>query len=105
MNKFALVAALVAGTLAGGAAVAGDRPSPIDNDPNRINISCYRGALPTVAWDRANAVFIQDLMQVGYSYEKATVIAEHICRDEFGVRNAEHQVMRLKEVLRADPPR
>ncbi|MEM9248948.1 MAG: hypothetical protein AAGB05_09660 [Pseudomonadota bacterium] len=105
MKTSHMTAALLAFVMGSGAAFAAANPSPHDSDPSKINISCYRGALKTVAWDRANSVFIEDLIQLGYSYEKATVIAEHICRDEYGVRNPPHQIEQLREILRTDPPR
>ncbi len=105
MKTSRIVAALLATLIGSGAAMASDTPSPHNSDPNTINISCYRGALKTVAWDRANSVFIEDLKQIGYSYERATVIAEHVCRDEYGVRNPSHQIEQLREILRTDPPR
>ncbi|MEM1428752.1 MAG: hypothetical protein AAGG09_04770 [Pseudomonadota bacterium] len=103
MDKSIMIAALLAGSVLAAPAQARD-PSPHDSDPNTINISCYRGWMDAVAWDRANSVFINDLLQLGYSYEKATVIAEHICRDEYGVRNPDHQRKQLREVLRTNPP-
>jgi len=103
MNKSTMMAALMAGIVGASPALA-TGPSPHDDDPNTVNISCYRGWVDAVAWDRANSVFIDDLRQLGYSFQEATVIAEHICRDEFGVRNPAHQIEQLREVLRTNPP-
>lgn len=100
------MSALLAGAVSVSASVASasDLPSPSDNDPSKINISCYRGAMKTVAWDRPNAVFLDDLVQLGYSREMASNIGERVCRDEYGVRNPDHQVRSLLKILRESPP-
>lgn len=98
------VPAVMAGVMAAGAASAQSMPSPHDNDPLTITISCYRGPSQTVAWDRPNSVFIEDLIQLGYSRAEASVIGEHICRDEYGVRNPSHQRAQLRQILAEDPP-
>lgn len=104
MKKTFLVVMLAAG-LSSHQAVANDTPSAPDNDPNRINVSCYRGPLKTVAWDRPNAVFIEDLVQLGYDYEVAHAIGERVCRDEYGVGNGEHKIATLRRILAENPPR
>lgn len=80
-------------------------PSPTDSDASRITISCFRGIVKDVIWDRPNAVFVDDLTQLGYSYPTAHAIAERVCRDEYGVRNPEHQAATLLEILAETPPR
>jgi hypothetical protein len=107
MNKVKIASAALAGALAltAPAAVAQSVPSPHDEDPTKITISCYRGWLAdTVAWDRPNSVFVEDLVQLGYSRDQAMVIGEHICRDEYGVNNPSHQRAQLVRILREDPP-
>ena len=107
MNR-TLILALVAGLcvpVATSALAKGDTPARPDSSPKgTINVSCYRGALKTVAWDRPNAVFIEDLRKVGYSYEEATNIGERVCRDEWGVDNPEHKIDTLRQILRETPP-
>lgn len=107
MKLTSLAPALAAGLLAASATLASAQnlPSPHNSDPNLVNISCYRGWLDTVAWDRPNSVFVEDLVQLGYTRSKATVIGEQICRDEYGVRNPQHQIAQLRQILRDDPPR
>ena len=106
MERTLLASALAAGLLAAGATAAAAQalPAPHDDDPARITISCYRGWLQTVAWDRPNSVFIEDLVQLGYSRAEATVIGEHICRDEYGLGDPAHQRAQLRDILRQDPP-
>ncbi|WP_068109810.1 hypothetical protein [Tropicimonas marinistellae] len=106
MNVNYLIAAMVAGAsvFATGNALADDLPSPSDNDRMTINVSCYRGALKTVAWDRPNAVFIDDLLQLGYTPEQADAIGNRVCRDEYGVGNGAHKIETLKKLLKEIPP-
>ena len=108
MNRNFLLAVLAAGlcTQFASDAQAQSMPSPSDNDPNRINVSCYRGPLRnTVAWDRPNAVFVEDLIQLGYTYPEAHAIGERVCRDEYGVVNSEHKIATLMSILKESPPR
>lgn len=108
MNLSMIVPAVAAGVLAvsGSVASAQNLPSPHDSVASKITISCYRGWLrDTVAWDRPNSVFVEDLVQLGYSRNDATVIGEQVCRDEYGVNNADHQRSQLLQILRDEPPR
>jgi len=107
MKLTSLAPALAAGLIAASATTASAQsmPSPHNDDPGLINISCYRGWLETVAWDRPNSVFVEDLVQLGYTRDQAMVIGEQICRDEYGVRNPSHQISQLRQILRDDPPR
>lgn len=75
-----------------------------DGDPNKLRVSCYRGALRTVAWDRPNAVFIMDLLQLGYDNDEAAMLAELVCRNIRGVRNPEYQTQRMRLILQKHPP-
>lgn len=84
---------------------AKDMPSRPDTDPSKITISCFRGPLRVVAWDRPNAVFIDDLVQLGYSRPEAHAIGERVCRDEYGVYNPEYQLQSLGRILAQTPPR
>ena len=54
-----------------------------------ITVSCWRGPWEEVIWDRPNAVFIDSLVNVGYSYERASAIAHRVCRDQDLVGNPE----------------
>ena len=87
--------------------IASAAPSRPDSSPDgTINISCYRGALrSTVAWDRPNAVFVEDLVAYGYSWEQAHSIGMRLCRDEWGIGNAQHKIDSLKKIMRDTPVR
>ncbi|SDK95834.1 hypothetical protein [Aliiruegeria lutimaris] len=106
--KKTIIAALVTGLALpmASAALADSLDSPVDNNPHQINVSCYRGAFTNVvAWDRPNPVFIEDLVEIGYSYPEAASIGERICRDIRGVRDGEHRINALRQILRESPPR
>ncbi|MDV7141619.1 hypothetical protein R3X27_02880 [Tropicimonas sp. TH_r6] len=106
--KTTLMVALLAGLAipAGTAAFArGDTPSKPDSSPKgTINISCYRGIARTVAWDRPNAVFVEDLIKYGYGFKEAHIIGERVCRDEWGVGDHGHMKETLLRLLRESPP-
>ena len=105
--KTSLMVALVAGLAMplASSAFADSRGSEIDKNPNKINVSCYRGALRSaVAWDRPNPVFIEDLVQIGYTYPEAASIGERICRDIRGVGDGKYRVNRMRDILRETPP-
>ncbi len=103
--QFAVLAAGLALLGTDPASARSDTPSePTSSPKGTINVSCYRGPLKTVAWDRPNAVFIEDLRRYGYSFEQAHVIGERVCRDEYGVDNAQHKIETLKRLLREVRP-
>lgn len=80
------------------------KPSPSDDNPGQIRISCYRGPLREVIWDRPNAVFIDDLVQIGYSLSEASWLAERVCRDEYGVYDEAYIVDRFRILMKQNPP-
>lgn len=86
-------------------ASAQEFPSPSDDDANQITISCFRGPTKHVVWDRPNAVFLDDLRQLGYSRGQAKTIGDRVCRDEYGVENHDHMRAVLKEVMADTKPR
>lgn len=83
---------------------AQDLPFPIDDDPNKVHVSCYRGYFRTVAWDRPNSVFVEDLVQLGYTFPQADAIGAAICRDERGVRNKRYMRERFIDIYATYPP-
>ena len=97
--------ALVLGGLFGTDASAQDMPTKPGSEPGVITISCFRGPTVDVIWDRPNAVFIEDLVRLGYTYPEAHSIGERICRDEYGVRDSGHMKSSLLEILRKSPPK
>ena len=100
-------AALVLACLAGSSGSAGPKkasPTKPGTDGNAITISCYRGPTTTVIWDRPNAVFIHDLVKIGYTYPQAHAIGERICRDEHGLDQHEYLITSLRQIMATTPP-
>ncbi len=102
MRKVLLLAPLAAALAA--PAVASEMPSQPGGDSGAITISCYRGPLRDVIWDRPNAVFIDSLMRRGYSIEQAEAIGNRVCRDEYGVFDPDHMVETLTRLLARTRP-
>jgi len=69
-----------------------------------ITISCFRGPWQGVIWDRPNAVFIDSLVNAGYTYPEAHAIAERVCRDHAGVGSPETMRAAMSNILAASPP-
>lgn len=80
-------------------------PTKPGTNPSAITISCYRGPTSGVVWDRPNAVFVEDLVRVGYTYPQAHAIGERVCRDEYGVGNHEHMRTSLLNIMASTPAR
>ena len=76
-----LIAAALLTTLAAPAAAEMSPRRGADGSVT-IVVSCFRGPMKVVAWDRPNAVFVDSLVAAGYGYEEASAVAERICRDE-----------------------
>ena len=85
------------------ASLADTMPTKPGSNPSAITISCYRGPTSGVVWDRPNAVFVEDLVRIGYSYPQAAAIGERVCRDEYGVGNHDHMRMSLLNILATTP--
>lgn len=68
-------------------------------------ISCYRGPFTAVAWDRPNAVFVDDLIEYGYTPTQAIAIGKRVCRDEWGVHNEEYLKQTLLRIISEQPPK
>lgn len=60
---------------------------PGARDGTTIVVSCFRGPMKVVVWDRPTTRFVDSLVDVGYSYGDALAIGERICRDETLVGN------------------
>ncbi|OWU70547.1 hypothetical protein ATO3_19995 [Marinibacterium profundimaris] len=84
-------------------AAALDYPTRPGTAPNQITISCFRGLVDAVVWDRPNAVFVDDLVRIGYEYPQAYAIAQTVCRDEYGVNNPGYMTQRLQQLMATTP--
>lgn len=86
------------------AAADNTRPTRPGSNPSVITISCFRGPTSTVIWDRPNAVFVEDLVRLGYTYPQAHAIGERVCRDEWGVHQPDYLKGTLYEIMAVTPP-
>ncbi|WP_425044613.1 hypothetical protein [Primorskyibacter sp. S87] len=102
-----LITGLAAATLfAADMTSAQTKPTQPGTTGNEFVISCYRGPWrDTVALDRPNAVFLDELMEYGYTPTQAISIGKRVCRDEYGVRNPEHLKATLAKLIKEQPPR
>ena len=69
-----------------------------------ITVSCYRGPWDDVIWDRPNPVFIDSLVNAGYSFPEAHAIAERVCRDPAAVGQSGVLRSTMNQILRTSPP-
>ncbi len=105
MKAYLVAGIVLASTVvASGSALAQQRPTKPGTDGYNITISCFRGPTRDVIWDRPNAVFVEDLVKVGYSYPQAHAIGERICRDEWGVGQHDYMRTSLLEIMAKTPP-
>lgn len=69
-----------------------------------ITVSCYRGPLDDVIWDRPNPVFTDSLVTAGYTFPEAHAIAERVCRDPGSVGQPGALSATMSDILRRSPP-
>lgn len=99
MKYLAIALAALAGFAS--PAIAGGGGSKAE--PPVIYVSCFRGPWKEVIWDRANPVFIDSLIKVGYDYPSAHAIGERICRDASLVDNPEGMKAEMIRVFNESP--
>jgi len=71
--------------------------------PQVILVSCYRGPLKKVIWDRPEPAFIDSLVAVGYDYPTAHAIGERVCRDSALVNNRAALRQTMRDIYYASP--
>lgn len=98
----ALGGALLLGTAVPLAATTNTPPTAINTI--QVTISCFRGPWQEVIWDRPNPVFIDSLVNVGYSFFEAQAIGERLCRDPSTVDQPERAVQVMNQILAQNPP-
>lgn len=69
-----------------------------------VYISCFRGPITEVVWDHPRPIFIDSLMEAGYSLETAQAIGERTCRDKSLVGNPEGLKAEARRLI-AEVPR
>ncbi len=70
-----------------------------------VVVSCYRGPWKSVIVDRPNDVFVESLMEYGYTEVEATGIGNVICRDEDLVDDEAALAAAMQDLLVSTPPR
>lgn len=69
-----------------------------------ITVSCFRGPFSDVIWDRPNPVFIDSLIDAGYTFPEAHAIGERLCRDPSTVDRPDAAVAVMERIIRENPP-
>jgi hypothetical protein len=104
--KFSLfsAAALATATLAAAPVAADYHRHPGAAAQAVITVSCFRGPWEGVIWDRPNPIFIDSLVNAGYTFPEAHAIAERVCRDASGVGSPESMRAAMTNILASSPP-
>lgn len=105
-NSIALAA--LTGALVGGAAMPTAATTYQYNtvvNTIQVTVSCFRGPWQEVIWDRPNPVFIDSLVNVGYTYPEAHAIGERVCRDASAVDRPDRAVQVMHQIIAQTPPR
>jgi len=69
-----------------------------------VTVSCFRGPWEEVIWDRPEPVFVDSLVNAGYTYPEAHSMAERVCRDSTGVGNPENLRATMLGIIANEPP-
>ncbi len=71
----------------------------------QVTVSCFRGPFSEVIWDRPNPVFIDSLVNAGYTFPEAHAIGERVCRDPSTVDRPDAAVQVMYRIFAENPPR
>ena len=99
----ALGGALLLGSGALVAATGSHYPTVVNTI--QVTVSCFRGPWQEVIWDRPNPVFIDSLVNVGYTFPEAHAIGERVCRDASTVDRPDRAVQVMHQIIAQNPPR
>ncbi|MEX3016753.1 hypothetical protein [Gymnodinialimonas hymeniacidonis] len=69
-----------------------------------VTVSCFRGPFSEVIWDRPNPVFIDSLVNAGYTFPEAHAIGERVCRDPSTVDRPDAAVQVMYQIIAENPP-
>lgn len=70
-----------------------------------VTVSCFRGPLSEIIWDRPNPVFIDSLVNAGYSFPEAHAIGERVCTDPSTVDRPDRAIQVMTQIIAQNPPR
>lgn len=101
-----VTAALVASALATPAVADGGTHgyAPAQTAP-QVVASCFRGPWQQIIWDHPNAVFVDSLVNIGYSFERASAIANRVCKDKSLVNNPAGLKSTTETIIASSPRR
>lgn len=105
-KKSLVVSALAAATMFTSAVAASAHEYVYHHGAQRhvIVVSCFRGPWNDVIWDHPEAVFVDSLVNLGYTFPEAHAIAERVCRDSTTVGQPEEMKAAMYRILAANPP-
>ena len=69
-----------------------------------VTVSCFRGPFSEVIWDRPNPVFIDSLVNAGYTFPEAHAIGERVCRDPSTVDRPDAAIQVMTQIIAQNPP-
>ncbi|WP_375262047.1 hypothetical protein [Palleronia sp.] len=104
MIRLAAAALVASGLAAPAVAGAGTHGYVPTQYAPRVVVSCFRGPWQQIIWDHPNAVFVDSLVGIGYSFERASAIANRVCKDGSLVNNADG-LKATTEAIIANSPR
>lgn len=99
----ALGGALLLASVAPAAATGYHYPTVVNTV--QVTVSCFRGPWTEVIWDRPNPVFIDSLVNAGYTFPEAHAIGERVCRDASTVDRPDRAVQVMHQIIAQNPPR
>ena len=70
----------------------------------QIRIKCFRGPLAVTAWDHPEAIFVDDLVAIGYDNTEAWAIGNRVCKDSAAYGSADRLRASLQQAIAQDPP-
>ncbi|QPM91894.1 hypothetical protein [Pseudooceanicola algae] len=83
--------------------VLAEQPSDDATAQGVVKVSCFRGPFTAVIWDHPNESFVDTLMDIGFSHDRAVEIGERVCRDERIVDHHDQIVARTRELIASTP--
>lgn len=103
LTSAALGGALLLASIAPAAATGTHYPTMVNTV--QVTVSCYRGPWTDVIWDRPNPIFIDSLINAGYTFPEAHAIGDRVCRDPSTVDRPDLAVQVMHRIIQQNPPR
>lgn len=100
----ALVASAVAMPAVAGGGTHGYGHATAQTAP-QVVVSCFRGPWQQIIWDHPKPVFVDSLVNIGYSIERASAIANRVCKDASLVNNPAGLKSMTESIIASSPRR